>query len=420
MPQRSPARATRTVNPLPFDALEPHRFEDLVRQLAYGFRPWRALEATGRLGGDDGIDIRGIEVVGAPVDDAAERESAEADTSGDAEPSTTERIWTIQARRYKRFPKSDATTAVRDAVPDIATPPYGLIVAVAADARTDATLAFHTEAAARGVAESHLWTRATIEDMLFRPDNDHLLFAYFGISLRVRARSQAYAIRSHVALKRKLMRAFEQERIDGLFWADVLVRDVDDRDYPRPPEGGFTVAHAPWHRAAVMQFIPRGIVVGRYGADGWVKPDSSWDYEEASRGAMGNMGRGLPDDLEPDPRNVARAAGGWYEAYTNAVPAAERANIREVYVLPYDAIIEVDPIGDPLFEGTHLFCRYGAKGPYDDGPFYAALSNGPLVQLDADKRTRLFVPGLISVPYGDVRGMPYEQFSKPSPKPSTE
>jgi hypothetical protein len=36
-----------------------------VRQLAYGFRSWRALEATGRLGGDNGIDIRGIEVVGA-------------------------------------------------------------------------------------------------------------------------------------------------------------------------------------------------------------------------------------------------------------------------------------------------------------------------------------------------------------------
>ena len=26
---------TRTLNPLPFDDLEPHRFEDLIRQLAY-------------------------------------------------------------------------------------------------------------------------------------------------------------------------------------------------------------------------------------------------------------------------------------------------------------------------------------------------------------------------------------------------
>lgn len=32
---------TRTMNPLPFQDLEPKRFEDLVRQLAYDFKPWR-------------------------------------------------------------------------------------------------------------------------------------------------------------------------------------------------------------------------------------------------------------------------------------------------------------------------------------------------------------------------------------------
>jgi len=44
------ARTTRTLNPLHFEDLEPHRFEDLVRQLAYGYTRWRSLEATGRLG----------------------------------------------------------------------------------------------------------------------------------------------------------------------------------------------------------------------------------------------------------------------------------------------------------------------------------------------------------------------------------
>ena len=45
---------TRTLNPLPFTDLEPKRFEDLVRQLIYDFRPWNRLEATGRAGSDDG------------------------------------------------------------------------------------------------------------------------------------------------------------------------------------------------------------------------------------------------------------------------------------------------------------------------------------------------------------------------------
>ncbi len=43
-----PGTTTRTLNPLHFEDLEPHRFEDMVRQLAYDFRPWRSIEATGR------------------------------------------------------------------------------------------------------------------------------------------------------------------------------------------------------------------------------------------------------------------------------------------------------------------------------------------------------------------------------------
>ena len=44
-----PTPTTRTLNPLPFNMLEPKRFEDLVRQLAYDFRHWQMLEATGRI-----------------------------------------------------------------------------------------------------------------------------------------------------------------------------------------------------------------------------------------------------------------------------------------------------------------------------------------------------------------------------------
>jgi hypothetical protein len=56
-------RPGRTINPLHFEDLEPHRFEDLIRQLVYGFRDWVALEPLGRSGVDEGIDIRGIERV---------------------------------------------------------------------------------------------------------------------------------------------------------------------------------------------------------------------------------------------------------------------------------------------------------------------------------------------------------------------
>jgi hypothetical protein len=54
-------KATRTINPLHFEDLEPHRFEDLVRRLLYSFRDWNSIEATGRGGSDDGFDIRAWE-----------------------------------------------------------------------------------------------------------------------------------------------------------------------------------------------------------------------------------------------------------------------------------------------------------------------------------------------------------------------
>ena len=54
---------TRTLNPLHFEDLEPHRFEDIVRQLIYGKRNWSLIEAVGRSGADQGIDILAKELV---------------------------------------------------------------------------------------------------------------------------------------------------------------------------------------------------------------------------------------------------------------------------------------------------------------------------------------------------------------------
>jgi hypothetical protein len=92
---------TRTLNPLPFHDLEPRRFEDLVRQLVYDFRPWLRLEATGRAGSDDGYDVRGIE----PGDTPSEVTDAEDDEAADGEAAHVgnERTWLIQCKREKEI-----------------------------------------------------------------------------------------------------------------------------------------------------------------------------------------------------------------------------------------------------------------------------------------------------------------------------
>src|SRR4051794_27693513 len=119
-----------TINPLHFEDLEPHRFEDLIRQLAHGYKTWRNLEATGRLGDDGGVDIRGIEIVQAkaePLDELADEEEADFI----AGPVLEERVWRFQCKRYKTIGSTLMRQIVAETVPDLTSAPYGLIVAAA-------------------------------------------------------------------------------------------------------------------------------------------------------------------------------------------------------------------------------------------------------------------------------------------------
>jgi hypothetical protein len=95
------AAVSKTIGPLHLEDLEPHRFEDLVRQLLYDFRPRRDLEATGRSESDEGFDVRAWESM-IPVADrgAAEEQNYEADDAA------TARQWLIQCKREKTISPS--------------------------------------------------------------------------------------------------------------------------------------------------------------------------------------------------------------------------------------------------------------------------------------------------------------------------
>lgn len=231
------ARTTRTLNPLHFEDLEPHRFEDLVRQLAYSYKRWRSLEATGRLGKDQGLDIRGIETVGPEHDRASDDEEL-GDTGGSPSELLVDnaREWRIQVKRYKSIRPGQMERIVAESVPDASSPPYGLIIAAACDVSGQTLAAFRRAIAQLGVEEGHVWSKAHLEDLLFRPENDNLLFAYFDISLQLRQRSKVQAIRSNLALKRKLLKALKTDEVQKTRHAPMLIRDVEDEHYPRREE----------------------------------------------------------------------------------------------------------------------------------------------------------------------------------------
>ena len=56
-------KITRTYGPIHFEDLDPHRFEDLIRELIYDYKDWQSIESTGRSGNDSGFDVRAYEKV---------------------------------------------------------------------------------------------------------------------------------------------------------------------------------------------------------------------------------------------------------------------------------------------------------------------------------------------------------------------
>ncbi len=221
---------TKTLNPLPFNDLEPHRFEDLIRQLAYEFRRWKSLEATGRAGSDSGIDIRATELV--PVDEELSEEDEDESTEGKA---FQERVWIFQCKREKALPPTKLRKVIRESLKSLVAPPHGFILAVACDVSKNARDAFREEMVTRGVEEFLMWAKSELEDLLFQPKNDRLLFAYFGISLQPRRRSFSSTLRSDIAKKKQLSALIVAENHrDGKL---VLLRDPTDERYPEEPKG---------------------------------------------------------------------------------------------------------------------------------------------------------------------------------------
>ena len=163
---------TRTLGPLHLEDLEPHRFEDLIRQLIYDFRPWRSLEATGRTGSDDGFDARGWDAGGSPPASPDDGIDDEDDPPGD-------RQWLVQCKRERTITPKKLAEYV-DAIPEAERSDlYGIIFASACDFSKASRDVFREKTRALGVLESQLWGKGEIEDLLFQPKNDHLLFAYF-------------------------------------------------------------------------------------------------------------------------------------------------------------------------------------------------------------------------------------------------
>lgn len=341
------AEPSRTFNPLHFEDLDPHRFEDLVRQLLHDFRPWNQIEALGRSGADEGVDIRALEAVHDSM--------AEPFDNDDEITDIDLRYWYMQCKREKRIgPKRGE--AVAEEVLQGEEVPYGVVLAAPADFSKRTRDTFKRMLFASGVEEVHIWGKAELEDLLFRPTNDHLLFAYFGISLQIKRRGITTALRRRLTIKRQLVKTLGGPD-EGRVFKHLLIRDPDEDRYPSSDEildfsedpAWLTADFDGWHDP---DYLP--VVFEKYHA--WLTADKmSYDFIDDcnSAGPQANRWWSRRND-ESDFCTRLRRYVNW------GMPQENRSQLVTIGLIHFDDIILVDDIGDALFEPPHVLATRNA------------------------------------------------------------
>lgn len=351
---------TRTLNPLPFGDLEPHRFEDLIRQLAYDLRRWKSLEATGRGGADGGIDIRAIELVPVNEEPPVEDDGESADTS------FSERLWIFQCKREKALSPKRLRKVVDESLATLDTPPHGFILAAACDVSKEARDAFREEMVSRGIEEFFLWAKGELEDLLFQPKNDRLLFAYFGIALQPRRRNLATALRSEITKKKQLEALIGEE--GGRDGKLVLLRDPTDERYPHQPKSSESPARWLLCRALTCRKPGHLIVLQREHLAAITSDGTRWDaildHDAAASVAAGELA----------------SANAWnareihdrspYDFWNEYIDESRRAYLKLRRAVPLERILALDPLGDGFFPVPHILVEFvDTTGPFTNARY---------------------------------------------------
>ncbi|MFC6792969.1 restriction endonuclease [Methylobacterium komagatae] len=350
---------TKTIGPLHLEDLEPHRFEDLVRQLLYDFRTWRDLEATGRSGSDEGFDARGWEIVGgAPPVWIGDGDTPAGD---DADNDANDRQWLIQCKREKSISPAKLRSYLED-LPNVEQENlYGIVFVAACDFSKKARDTFYDVTRQLGFLEVKLWGKAELEDQLFQPKNDHLLFAYFGFSLQVRQRSMKTTIRARLMTKRKAQKALTA-------FTEILIRDASDERYPHldPDDNLPEVKRRRWKVFRCAGCFYDGVYFTARRSFAFLDDDGvHWDIAERINDAIPHN-----DPWRIEPQN--RSDEDW-KIRTDTMQkwdALEEKNkgwLETFFVLPYDRILAIDEDGDEFFSHPHVYVApFGERGPFAD------------------------------------------------------
>jgi hypothetical protein len=345
-------KITRTYGPIHFEDLDPHRFEDLIRELIYDYKDWQSIEATGRSGSDSGFDVRAYEKV-VVVTHSENENNEEVEEVHPMEGN----LWMIQGKREKEIGSKRIKTILSDIDPK--NPPYGYILAASANFSKKSYDVFHEELRKKGVMEFYLWGKADLEDMLHLPKNDRILFTFFGISLVSKRRTRTTEIRSAVNAKNKLFKTVgEGYQINK----SILVRDLKDTNYPYKSKYSDFKTYPRWREYIAYSHHPLGLWCHSHEYFAYIDAEKKeWDFTKEVD--LFNLQR--KDYKNYDDRKKVFEKKDLVEDIWDFFPRKNKGYFIIDCLIKYTDIAIIDDKGDIYYDFPHIYVDYvGTMGPF--------------------------------------------------------
>lgn len=347
------AKITKTLGPIHFEDLEPHRFEDLVRQLIYDFRDWQNIEATGRSGADDGFDVRAWEKVYVSDEQNEEEEDVNQKDQLDGN------LWMIQCKREKEIGPSKVSKIIEESI-NKENRPYGYILVAPANFSKLAYDKFRETLRTKGVQEFYLWGRASLEDMLYMPKNDRILFAFFGVSLIARRKSRRTEIRFVVNNKNKLFRIFGDAQNNRDFHQSFLARDIKDTHYPWREKYKDFDDFPRWKEYIAYRYHPLGLRCKVHEYYAYIDQEKKqWDYTDKV-----DLLRRQEDTYGRYNRKTNKFAEKVIDFWEH-LPYKNKAKLIAEGLIEFESMEVIDEKGDNHYDFPHIYVDFkGKNGPF--------------------------------------------------------
>jgi len=290
----------------------------------------------------------------------------------------------IQGKREKEIGPKRVQAIVAEA--DIKTPPYGYILAASANFSKESYDIFREELRKKGVMEFYLWGKAELEDMLYLPKNDRLLFTFFGISLVSKRRSRVTELRAGVITKNKLYKILGD---NYHFNTPILVRDLKDIKYPYKDDYTDFDKYPRWKEYIAFEHHPLGILCHCHEYYAYI----DYDKKEFDFTKLFDLTTNYHViELDPEKRRIESEKHELTLDTWNFIPNCNKGYITIDGLIKYSDILLVDSIGDISHKCAHIYVDYNKN----DDPFagyiktFRIIGGGEEFYSDEYSRIKIF------------------------------